>query len=292
MSDVTVVGLGEMGTAIAGALLEKGRDITVWNRTPAKAESLAARGASTRPTAAEAIASSPTVIICVTDYPASGEILSGSSLAGLLQGKLVIQLSSGIPSEARQMGKLIEMQGADYVDGAIFAWPRQIGADAVILASGRPKALATARLLLDQLGEVAPIGDEIGAASALFSGALAYLAGHWIGFAHGARVCESEGLTAELLGETLARIAPALGEDNLHMGRAVTLGRYEKPESKLRTAGSDIARLVDQAAAAQLSPAFPEFATAIFRRAMEAGLGDEEHVAIAKILGPKLKVEV
>lgn len=292
MSEVTVVGLGEMGTAIAGALLEKGRNITVWNRTRAKAEGLAARDASAPSTAAEAIAVSPAVIICVTDYPASGEILSRSSLTALLQGKLVIQLSSGIPSEARQMGKFIELQGADYVDGAIFAWPRQIGTDAVILASGKPRALATARPLLDLLGEVAPIGEEIGGASALFSGALAYLAGHWIGFAHGARVCESEGLTAQLLGETLARIAPALGEDNLHMGRVVTHGRYEKPESRLRTAGNDIARLVDQAASAQLSTAFPEFATAIFRRAMEAGLGDEEHVAIAKILGPKPEIEV
>jgi len=40
MSEVTVVGLGAMGAAIAGALLDAGRTVTVWNRTAAKGAGL------------------------------------------------------------------------------------------------------------------------------------------------------------------------------------------------------------------------------------------------------------
>ncbi|MHA4739562.1 NAD(P)-binding domain-containing protein [Dyadobacter sp. MSC1_007] len=41
---VTVVGLGSMGAALAGAFIEKGFQVTVWNRNPAKAGPLEKRG--------------------------------------------------------------------------------------------------------------------------------------------------------------------------------------------------------------------------------------------------------
>lgn len=287
MTDITVIGLGEMGSALARAFLNKGRSVTVWNRTAEKANALIPLGAIAAERVSDAIAASPAIIICVSDYRATHAILDGDEDALTVAGKLIVQLSSGIPSEARAMASWAGGRGAHYVDGAIFAWPRQIGDDAVILASGDSDALDMARAPLSLLGEVVPMGSEIGAASALFSGALAYLAGHWIGFAHGARICESEGLSAEMLGETLARIAPALGEDNRHMGRVIATGRYTDPESTLQTAGNDIARLVDHAHAAGLHDAFPVFAADMFARAMVAGLGHEEHVAIAKLMGPR-----
>jgi 3-hydroxyisobutyrate dehydrogenase-like beta-hydroxyacid dehydrogenase len=287
MTDITVIGLGEMGSALARAFLQKGRSVTVWNRTAAKADALIPLGAIPATHVSHAIAASPIIIVCVSDYRATRAIFDQDQGAMAVADKLIVQLSSGIPSEARALASWADAHRAHYVDGAIFAWPRQIGDDAVILASGCADALDMALAPLHLLGDVVPTGQEIGAASALFSGALAYLAGHWIGFAHGARICESEGLTAELLGETLARIAPALGEDNRHMGRVIATGRYTNPESTLQTAGNDIARLVDHAHAAGLPDAFPAFAADLFARAIAAGLGREEHIAIAKLLEPR-----
>lgn len=287
MSDISVVGLGEMGSALASALLSKGRSVTVWNRSASKASPLVTAGASLAPSIEAAVDASPAIMVCVSDYKATRDILEVAARSTSFSGKLLIQLTSGIPSEARELAEWAAQHQAEYLDGAIFAWPRQIGIDAVILTSGAPEATALAQPHIDLLGQNVSIGEEVGAASALFSGALAYLAGHWIGFAHGARVCESEGLTAEMLGETLARIAPALGEDNRHMGKVITAGDYSLPESTLRTAGTDIGRLVHQAMARGLSTEFPKFAADLFARAIEAGLGAEEHVAIAKLLGPQ-----
>ena len=45
MSDITVVGLGAMGSALAHSLLKAGREITVWNRSPDKVQPLVALGA-------------------------------------------------------------------------------------------------------------------------------------------------------------------------------------------------------------------------------------------------------
>jgi 3-hydroxyisobutyrate dehydrogenase-like beta-hydroxyacid dehydrogenase len=54
----TVLGLGQIGAAVAQALVSAGHDVTVWNRTPGKTVENAGRKASVAPTAAEAIAAS------------------------------------------------------------------------------------------------------------------------------------------------------------------------------------------------------------------------------------------
>jgi len=55
MSDVTVIGLGAMGAALASAFLKDGHSVTVWNRTRAKAEPLVKDGATLVPSAASAV---------------------------------------------------------------------------------------------------------------------------------------------------------------------------------------------------------------------------------------------
>lgn len=58
MARVTVIGLGNMGSAVASALLADGHDVTGWNRTPRRAAPLQAEGAVVARSAAEAIATS------------------------------------------------------------------------------------------------------------------------------------------------------------------------------------------------------------------------------------------
>ncbi|HWN31608.1 MAG TPA: NAD(P)-binding domain-containing protein, partial [Pseudonocardia sp.] len=62
---VTVLGLGEMGTAVAAAFLAGGHPTTVWNRSPARATALLRLGARRAATAREAVAASPLVVISV-----------------------------------------------------------------------------------------------------------------------------------------------------------------------------------------------------------------------------------
>jgi 3-hydroxyisobutyrate dehydrogenase-like beta-hydroxyacid dehydrogenase len=57
-SPVTVIGLGAMGRALAGAFVDRGHPTTVWNRTPGKGEELARRGADVAPTIIDAVQAS------------------------------------------------------------------------------------------------------------------------------------------------------------------------------------------------------------------------------------------
>src|SRR5690606_38499311 len=97
---VTVLGLGSMGATIARLFARKGHDVTVWNRPAGKAEPLRALGAQVAATAAEAMAASPVTVMCVYDYRAADAILHAPEVQAALQGKLLVQLTTGGPADA------------------------------------------------------------------------------------------------------------------------------------------------------------------------------------------------
>ena len=73
MTDISLIGLGNMGAALARTLLASGRSVTVWNRTEAKADPLVAAGAARADTPFAAIAASPVVLACVKNHQATGK---------------------------------------------------------------------------------------------------------------------------------------------------------------------------------------------------------------------------
>lgn len=286
MSDVTVIGLGEMGSALAAAFIRAERRVTVWNRTPARAAPWVRDGATLATSAAAAVAASPVVVVCVSDYAATRAILEQEEVATALGGRLLVQLSTGTPKEARELGAWAHARGVDYLDGAILAWPSQIGgATTVILVSGPDATRRRAEPLLRRLaGALTPMGEELGSSSALFAAVLAYLSGRWIGLCHGALVCEAEGLSVASYGALLADLAVILGQDAKHMGEVIASGAFAAPESTLKTAGADIGRLVQHAEETGINAELPRFAAGLFRRAVAAGHGAEEHAALIKVL--------
>jgi 3-hydroxyisobutyrate dehydrogenase-like beta-hydroxyacid dehydrogenase len=87
----SVIGLGQMGAAIAAALVSAGHDVTVWNRTPGKA----VKNGVTAPTAAEAIAASPVTMAVLSDYSTVRDVFADAT------GGALINLATGTPEEAQ-----------------------------------------------------------------------------------------------------------------------------------------------------------------------------------------------
>lgn len=75
LTAVSVIGLGNMGVALAGAFLKAGYPTTVWNRSGGKAEGLVAKGASPAHTLASAIAASEVIVVCVSTYDVMDDLL-------------------------------------------------------------------------------------------------------------------------------------------------------------------------------------------------------------------------
>lgn len=98
---VTVVGLGSMGRALAEVFIDAGHPTTVWNRTPAKAAPLVAKGAVQAGEVSAALAASPLVITCLTTFEDTRSVLEPA--AATVSGRALVTLNSGSPADARGM---------------------------------------------------------------------------------------------------------------------------------------------------------------------------------------------
>ncbi|EIV91443.1 beta-hydroxyacid dehydrogenase, 3-hydroxyisobutyrate dehydrogenase [Frankia sp. QA3] len=120
---LAVLGLGAMGTALARTWLAAGHPTTVWNRTRARAEPLVAEGATLADTAAEAVAATPLIVVCLLDDASVGAALADAELAG----RDLVNLTTGSPAQARARAAWAHERGARYLDGGIMAVPPMVG---------------------------------------------------------------------------------------------------------------------------------------------------------------------
>ncbi|UYO05420.1 MULTISPECIES: NAD(P)-dependent oxidoreductase [Paenibacillus] len=196
LKPVSVIGLGMMGSALAQAFLKEGRRTTVWNRTPGRAETLAAEGAVSARTVAEAIAASPLILICVLDYAAVQEILEQAG--DVLAGRTVVNLTNGSPAQARQTAAWTAEHGAEYLDGGIMAVPQMIGTSgAFVLYSGSSSAFEAWQPALEKLGGTKYLGGDPGLAPLYDLALLSVMYGMYGGLFHAIAMIRSVGVQAE-----------------------------------------------------------------------------------------------
>ncbi|MDT0446474.1 NAD(P)-dependent oxidoreductase [Streptomyces johnsoniae] len=225
---VTVLGLGNMGAALADAFLAAGHSTTVWNRTADKADPLVGKGARRAATVEEAVRASPVVVVCLLDYDAVHEVLD--PVGGALRGRAVFNLTNGTPRQARDTAGWAGKLGCEYVDGGIMAVPQIIGSEsAFVLYSGPGKAAFEAgRELLEVLGSARFVGDDAGLASLLdlaLNGAMYGLLG---GAMHAIAVVGTEGVKAQdFSAELLVPYLTSMTGIIPHFARQIDTGEYQ-----------------------------------------------------------------
>jgi 3-hydroxyisobutyrate dehydrogenase-like beta-hydroxyacid dehydrogenase len=285
-STVSMIGLGTMGVTLARLLLNKGHKVTVWNRTRGKGDALVQSGAVEAASAAAAVAASDIVVVCVYDYKAANEIMVTPETETAMAGRVLVQLTTGSPQDARDSEQWARRHGADYVDGAIQAAPSQMARpDTTILVSGVESAYRRAEAVLGVFGgNVKYLGEPIGAAATMDLATLSYVYGATLGFFHGARVAESEGFRVDQYGALIAEISPSFGEFFRHEGGVIQSGDYSVSESPLRISVDATERLAQSARESGLNAEVPTLAAALFKRAAAAGYGDQEVAALIKVL--------
>lgn len=161
---VAVLGLGKMGAALADTLVKSGHAVAVWNRTVARAEPLAALGASVARDPLEAVRASGIIVLCVDDVGTCRDILAGADL----RGRVLVQVTSGNPEEVQDFASWAADQGAEMIEGMILVYPSAIGTErSRILYAGKASTIEAARSVLDAFGGFVHVGSEVGSVSAL-----------------------------------------------------------------------------------------------------------------------------
>jgi 3-hydroxyisobutyrate dehydrogenase-like beta-hydroxyacid dehydrogenase len=282
--DVTIIGLGSMGRALAGAFLQAGHRTTVWNRTAEKAAPLAARGAVLAPTVHAAVGASPLVITCLTGFGETRNALEPA--IGALAGRTLVTLNSGAPAEARETAEWATGHGARFLGGAIKNVPSAVGAPDTLLYYGGDRAAfdeheATLRVLG---GDTVHLGDEADLAALYEMAVGSTLLPALVGFFQGAAAVQSRGLAASTLVPFTVKWLEMIGSILPAFAREIDTGDYADGQSSvgLFLASESWDLEFGRETGVDVSWAAPLYE--LVRRAADAGHADHSISALTEVL--------
>jgi 3-hydroxyisobutyrate dehydrogenase-like beta-hydroxyacid dehydrogenase len=288
---VSVIGTGRMGSALATALHNKGFSTMVWNRTPSKTEALARLGLRVAPNLESAALASDMIIVNVADYDATQQMLQVPGVAAALAGKILVQLSSGIPQEARNMESWARQRDISYLDGAIMSYPSGIGApECTIFYSGSEEVFNRVKPVLMVLGgNTLFVGTEIGHASALDLSGLTFVLGAMFGFVQGYIVSEAEGLRPEVFIGSIKGLLPVTGEILEAISAKIQSKDYAGSEATLEAWSVGPQELIKWSKDRRMDRRIADAQIGFFEQAIKGGQGHADFAYLYEIF--KRKVE-
>jgi 3-hydroxyisobutyrate dehydrogenase-like beta-hydroxyacid dehydrogenase len=163
------IGLGNMGAAIAANLVRAGHEVTVWNRSAAKAQGLVALGAVASPSPKAAAAEREAVLTMLADDAALESVLAGPQglLEGLRPGALHISLSTISVATAERLATVHAERGQHLLSAPVFGRPEAAAAAKLfVVAAGQKADLDGAKSVFDAISQrVFYIGETPSAAN-------------------------------------------------------------------------------------------------------------------------------
>jgi 3-hydroxyisobutyrate dehydrogenase-like beta-hydroxyacid dehydrogenase len=191
--NVGFIGLGRMGVGMAVNLLKAGHYLTVYNRTPAKAEALVMKGATAASSIADACRGDAVITMLANDEAVENIVFGRDGvITNLWSGALHVSSSTISVSLSQRLSEEHAKKGQQFVSAPVFGRPEVAAAGQLfVVAAGAPTAMDVAAPLLDVVGQRTFVVSDTPKAANLVK-----LSGNFLG----AAVIES-------LGEALTLIA-------------------------------------------------------------------------------------
>jgi len=284
MSEISVVGLGKMGSALVSALLKSGRSVTVWNRSAGRADALVAEGAVLAPSLKDAIAASEVILVCVKNHETATEMLATEAEG--LSGKTVIDLSTGGAEEAEALVEFLTGAGATWQIGMINAYPSGIGKDETSILCAGPEEVwaATEGFIKTMGGASAHVGTTAAAIPALFAAMFTARQGFMFGLIYGGAVCKKAGLPVQAFADQVPVTLGMAGRYGELFGETVPDGKYDDSEATMRVYLNALEDVLSTFEGTSTADAFPRLMRDLTKQAVDQGLGDKELTALVEVL--------
>ena len=206
MAEVGYVGLGGMGSATVHRLLAAGHDVTVWNRTRAKAESLLEAGARWADTPREVAERSEVIFTMVTNTAAVQAVTEGPDgiIAGLRPGKVYVDMSTASPANTRALAVQVAGTGAQMLDAPVSGTAIVVDqGKASLMVGGDEATFERVRPILEAIGpKVFHVGPN-GAAVTMKIAINLSLAVQMLAFSEGVLIAEKSGIARERVVEVM-----------------------------------------------------------------------------------------
>ena len=284
---IAVLGTGWMGSAIANTLIREGHAVVVWNRSALRTQSFEGR-ARRASTVLDAIWGSDLVMVCVSDYDASDEVLREPDVVEALSGKVLIQFSSGTPRRAREAGRWAQDHNVGYLDCTMSAGPQQVGTAQGTFHYTGPRELfvALGDVLMPLVGTSDYCGEEWGYAAALDFARLGTYTGVLAVLGALLALVQAEGVSVE---DFIATV-PFLSSDFLEgVISAATADHYPSGTATLTTWKAWADQFVVASRDAGLDTGIAEIIRDSLARSVERGHGTEDIYALLAAFAPSTR---
>ncbi|MGW4945389.1 NAD(P)-dependent oxidoreductase [Actinoplanes sp. NPDC004185] len=283
---VTVIGLGPMGRAMAGVLLRGGHPVTVWNRTPARADDLVEAGASRAATPAEAVTASPLTILSLTDYEAMYQILGREP--DFLTGRDLINLSSDTPGASREAATWAAGHRAQFVTGGVMVPPPMLGGrGAYVYYSGPGEVLAAHEPALRLIGDPRHLGADPGLAQLFYQAQLNVFLTTLSGLLNSTAMVTAAGVpAADFLPDAMKMLidVPAMIGSGADLAARIAAGHHPGDLSTVLMMGATAEHIVRTSDEAGVDRELPAAVRSHYDRAVAAGHGTDGWTALYEVI--------
>lgn len=170
MAEVTILGMGRMGAAMAAKLAEAGHTLTVWNRTASVAQEVAVRiGATAAPSAVDAVRGASVVVSILADGPSTEAVLLDQEVLGAMApGTVVLDMATSGPDTARTLAAGLAAAGVRFVDAPVSGSVPTIAAgQLLVMASGDEAAVQEVEPVLASMAKQVVYLGPAGAGQAM-----------------------------------------------------------------------------------------------------------------------------
>ena len=208
MATVGFVGLGAMGGRMAKRLLDSGRRVVGYNRTPAKAQALVAAGLTLAKSPRAVAEAADAVFSMVTDSAALRAIGLGPEgvITGLRPGAVWVEMSTVGPEVTRELGEAAAVRGAALIDAPVSGSPVTLEAGQLsFMVGGDPAALEKVREHLLAIGPTITHVGELGLAVTMKIATNLNLAVQMLAFSEAVVLAEKAGIARERAVEVLLK---------------------------------------------------------------------------------------
>ena len=208
MTSLGFIGLGAMGSRLAGRLLDAGHTVYGTNRTRSKAEPLIARGLVWRPTPRDVAASADVLFSMVSDDSALQTINTGRDgiLAGLAPAKVYVDMSTVSPAASAAVAEEVRATGARMLDAPVSgSVPQAEAGTLAIMAGGDEEAFRRAEPLLRELGQTVTHVGANGKGLVLKLAINISLAAQPLAFSEGLLLAERSGVDPQIAAQVMSQ---------------------------------------------------------------------------------------
>lgn len=278
---VGFLGLGIMGAPMALNLKKKGFEVTVWNRSPEKAQARAAQGIQVAATPVDVAKSVDVFCTCVADPSALTEVALGEQglLRGARKGQLFIDFSTVSVGLVQQLAARFAAHGVDFVDAPVTG--SKAGAEKgtlVIMAGASDAALAKATPLFQAVGEKVVHCGPVGAGTQVKLAGNALIAAMLQGFSEGMLLTAKAGVDPRKFVEVVQ--ASGFRSPYYDFKGKALLGRDFATHFSIDLMHKDLSLFLDNAALHQVPTPCAATMRETYNLARAAGKGGQDITAV------------